>query len=123
MNYRLRYWHELFENLIKMHMVEGNHFDFEYGDCMGSWVKCKRMDYLSNTPGPFLKYEFHFEGTSVVYSVDNQPEGGTKLTLVSIAEKGGYLRVIDASRDPENERIMRDAYLFAVKMFDSFWFD
>lgn len=125
MNYRLRYWHELFEALIELHMVNGNEFNREINDGKGNWVKTKRTDHDSDTPWPLLRYEIHYRDTTITYSVDNQPEGGTKTTLVSIAEYGGRVRMIDDStvRDEINERIMRDAYIFAVGMFNEFWFD
>jgi len=124
MNYRLRYWHELFEGLINIHLINGNHFDSVIHNGLGKEaITLERLDYDRDNETDFLRYTFEDSvGNKVVYSVDNKPEGGLDIKLVRVVGANDEVLQLDTPNHYA-QRTMNDCYMAAVKLMNTFWYD
>ena len=125
MNYRLRYWDELFKGLIDWHLVNGNDFSgFISYYTEKAYFQLERLDRTSESKIPFLLYTFVSEkGLRVVYAVNNKPSGsGITTVLVSVSDANGVVQLLDG-HNLLAEEIMRECYLFAVKAMDTHWYN
>lgn len=120
MNYKLRFWDGLFRELINIHMVNGNSFDWRVIGSRGSEVIVERLDYNRTNKTDFLRYIFKIaHDREVVYAVDNSPTGDViRLVRVSIHDEA---LLLDGS-NPLAEDVMREGYLTGVESISSFWY-
>ncbi|ABY62900.1 hypothetical protein ST201phi2-1p067 [Pseudomonas phage 201phi2-1] len=123
MNYKLRFWHELFQNLIGVHLVNGCHFDgFLIKGEGNSFMQLERLDYSATSPEPFLRYTFKSpEGGDIIYSVNNKPDGGMETVVDRVRDANGVIQLLDGP-NLIAEEVMQDVYLHAVKLMATIWY-
>lgn len=124
MNYKLNFWHELFKNLIDIHLVNGNDFDdFLIKGEGDSFIQLERLDYSATSSTPFLRYTFETDdGCNIIYSVNNKPGGGMETVIDRVRDFHGHIQQLDIP-NPIAEEVMRDVYLFAVKEMSTIWYN
>jgi len=123
MHYKLRFWHELFQNLILQHLINGGDFDgFLIKGEGESFMQLERLDYSATSPTPFLRYTFECpNGCNIIYSVNNKPDGGTETVLDRVRDFHGNIRRVD-EYDVVAEEVLQDGYLNAVKLMSTVWY-
>lgn len=125
MNYKLRFWDDLFKALIDIHLTNGNKFDGFMHLCENdAFVQLERLDYEAASPWPFLRYTFKSpEGGSVSYSVNNKQGGsGLDICISLVRDTDDYIHLL-SEPNPRAEQIMLQCYLFAVKQMATIWYN
>lgn len=125
MNYKLKFWDDLFTSLIEIHLVNGNHFDGLTVD-KGSLGKMsfERLDLDGENGDLFLRYTFEaLNGDKVVYVVRTPLDGsGLRIELSQIVDDEGVVRLLDKPSD-DNENIMSNCFDLAVKAMKDIWYE
>lgn len=124
MNYKFRYWDELFKRMIQIHLDNGNDWDgFHYKYEKHAYIEMARLDFESTFRYPYLKYTFSTpDGNAVIYTVNNKSTGGLETEIRGVHSVGGT--VYDLTEPSEDaEEILKECYLFAVKQMSTIWYN
>lgn len=124
MNYKLKFWDDLFTSLINIHLINGNHFDDITVDkgYLGK-LTLERLDHSDDNGDLFLRYTFEsINHDKVVYVVRTPSTGGMKIELNQIIDAEGVVRLLDKPSE-DNENIMSNCFDVAVKAIKDIWYE